>query len=58
MEHCPQKSDICVRGGHLAFVKVLLLLGTWPDLIIGDGPNTVSESTVSITELTEFFWAH
>ena len=25
---------------------------------IGNGPNTVSESTVSNTELSEFFWAH
>ena len=26
--------------------------------IIGNGPNTVSESTVSDTELSEFYWAH
>ena len=25
---------------------------------IGNGPNTVSGSTVSNTELSEFFWAH
>ena len=25
---------------------------------LGDGPNTVSESTVSNTELSEFFGAH
>ena len=24
---------------------------------VGDGPNTVSESTVSDTELSEFFWS-
>ena len=27
-------------------------------LVIGNGPNTVSESTVSNTELSEFFGAH
>ena len=26
--------------------------------VIGNGPNTVSESTVSNTELSEFFGAH
>ena len=26
--------------------------------LVGNGPNTVSESTVSNTELSEFFWAH
>ena len=26
--------------------------------VIGDGPSTVSESTVSNTERSEFFWAH
>ena len=25
---------------------------------VGNGPNTVSGSTVSNTELSEFFWAH
>ena len=29
---------------------------TWCDSCIGIGPNTVSESTVSNTELSEFFW--
>ena len=27
-------------------------------MVIGNGPNTVSGSTVSNTELSEFFWAH
>ena len=26
--------------------------------VLGNGPNTVSESTVSNTELSEFFGAH
>ena len=26
--------------------------------VLGNGPNTVSGSTVSNTELSEFFWAH
>ena len=35
------------NGGHLNARKKL-----------GNGPNTVSGSTVSNTELSEFFWAH
>ena len=38
--------------------KPLLLGGrSLPDMF-GNGPNTVSESTVSNTELSEFFGAH
>ena len=33
--------------------------GCWlPIPLFGNGPNTVSESTVSKTELSEFFGAH
>ena len=42
--------------------KTFLSLGDAKTLMlhknIGNGPNTVSESTVSNTELSEFFGAH
>ena len=31
-------------------------LGVQSFFFLGNGPNTVSESTVSNTELSEFFW--
>ena len=43
------------RGVCRRLLKHLCTKDLWR-LFFGDGPNTVSESTVSNTELSEFFW--
>ena len=52
---------------HMRSLSVCLsvCLSVWPSVAVraslshfGDGPNTVSESAVSNTELSEFFGSH
>ena len=61
--HCLREEMCC---GHKARtceqrIHVLLSAGKGEDMrrhLLGNGPNTVSGSTVSNTELSEFFGAH
>ena len=45
------------KGDHPQTLEALMLEIDETE-IVGNGPNTVSESTVSNTELSEFFGAH
>ena len=62
-----QKRGVEFKGGSLhdgfgGFDGLAVLEAPCPPLLVlqnvGNGPNTVSGSTVSNTELSEFFWAH
>ena len=44
--------EVCEKRG------VFWVFGDFGWVFVGNGPNTVSESTVSDTELSEFFGAH